>query len=171
MINGQFPKSEQSEERALQRLGANLQLIFKRLMSNQELLRYLHYTDKDPLNLKHPDVKRGDVYPTQIKPIPIVYSESEKSVITVKVLKGVPGERNSEVIDLYIVIEIFVPLTQWLLKSDNMRPYLIMGEIQKTLDNKAIEGLGTLNWSGFQANFFTEEVGAFEMFFALTQFR
>ena len=70
-----------------------------------------------------------------------------------------------------MVIEIFVPLTQWLLKSDNMRPYLIMGEIQKTLDNKAIEGLGTLNWSGFQANFFTEEVGAFEMFFALTQFR
>lgn len=166
-----FPRSKESKERALQRIGTNLRLIFERLMENQKLLRYLYYTDKDPLNKNKPDVTSKDVYGEHIKPIPIVYAGEEHSVITVKVFKGNPAYENTEMIDVFINIEVFVPLTQWLLKSDNMRPYLIMGEIQKSLDNTAIEGLGNLKAAGFQANFFTEEVGAFEMLFSFTTFR
>ena len=36
-------------------LGENLQIIVKALCANQKLLKYLYYSDKDPLN--HPDLE------------------------------------------------------------------------------------------------------------------
>ena len=36
--------------RKLQEMGENLQLIVKRLLANQTLLKLLYYTDKDPLS-------------------------------------------------------------------------------------------------------------------------
>ena len=36
-------------------LGENLQVIVKALCANQKLLKYLYYSDKDPLN--HPDLE------------------------------------------------------------------------------------------------------------------
>ena len=36
--------------RNLAELGPNLQKIVTRLLSNQDLLKYLYYTDKDPLS-------------------------------------------------------------------------------------------------------------------------
>jgi hypothetical protein len=36
--------------RDLAEMGENLQKIFKRLQANQNLLKLLYYTDKDPLN-------------------------------------------------------------------------------------------------------------------------
>ena len=38
----------------LNELGENLQKIIKRLMANQTLVKYLYYTDKDPLD--NPDL-------------------------------------------------------------------------------------------------------------------
>ena len=68
------------------------------------------------------------------------------------------------------MIEVFVPNEQWIIKGDNLRPYSIMGEIQKSLENKNINGLGTIRGSGFSVNFFTEEISAFIMNFKISQF-
>ena len=40
--------------RKLQEMGENLQLIVKRLLANQTLLKLLYYTNKDPLS--QPDI-------------------------------------------------------------------------------------------------------------------
>ena len=40
-----------------------------------------------------------------------------------------------------------------------------MGEIQKSLEGKTINGLGRIEGGDFQSNFNTEEISAFEMFF------
>ena len=42
--------------RKLQEMGENLQLIVKRLLANQTLLKLLYYTDKDPLS--QPDLTK-----------------------------------------------------------------------------------------------------------------
>ena len=50
-------------------IGENLQKIVTRLMANENLVKLLYYTDKDPLN--HPDLteeqKRKEVYEKIIK--------------------------------------------------------------------------------------------------------
>ena len=159
------------EQRYLQVLGENLQLIMKRLMANQNLVRYLYYTDKDPLATSKPDVTSEQIYEKQIKIIPVISGmDNSKSIITLRVLKGVPIQDNSEFMNIFFNIEVFVPMTQWILKSDNLRPYLIMGEISKSLKGKKINGLGQISAPSFSTTFFTEEMSAFEMTFYMTQY-
>lgn len=164
----------ESQVRFLQEMGPNLIKMMKRLLANQNLLRLLNYTDKDPLSTDKPDLKGTDAYKQgdngTIRIIPIIGTkEDSTSILTLRVLKGIPSS-NPEFLDIYFAIEIFVPNEQWIIKGDNLRPYSIMGEVQKSLENKNINGLGTIRGSGFSVNFFTEEVSAFIMNFKITQY-
>lgn len=157
----------------LNELGFNLQKIIKRLMANQTLVKYLYYTDKDPLN--NPDLTedeiRHKVYQKLIKIVPKLDNEERaNSVIALQVVSGNKNPENQEFKDLIIKVEVFVPLSQWTLKSDNLRPFLILGEIQKSLEGKKIDGLGKIEGGDFQSNFNTEEISAFEMFFSITTY-
>ena len=165
----------ESQVRFLQEMGPNLIKMMKRLLANKELLRLLVYTDKDPLNPDKPEVKASDAYlhgdDGVVRIIPVIGTkEDSKSIITMRVLKGVPSSGNSDFLDIYFSIEIFVPNEQWIIKGDNLRPYSIMGEIQKSLENKTVNGLGTIRGSGFSVNFFTQEISAFIMNFRITQY-
>lgn len=164
-----------SQVRDLAELGENLQKIMKRLLTNQKLLRYLYYTDKDPLNPEKidvtPEVAYQDGKTGVIRIVPIIdEKEDSKSIITMRVLKGVPSADNSEFLEIFFAIEIFVPIQQWIIKDSNLRPYAIMGEIQKSLNDKRINGLGEIKGSGFSDNFFTEEISAFLMSFRIIQY-
>lgn len=173
--------SRESQVRSLQALGSNLQKIVKYLGTNQNLLRYLEYTSKDPLAEMAPDGSPqpnltfqqvyGDGSNGRIRLIPIIGKyDDARSCISLKVLQGFPIKENSEFMEIRFSIEVFVPGTQWFLKSDNLRPYLIMGEIDKSLKGKTINGLGKISSMSFMANFFTEEMTNYEMIFHLTQY-
>ena len=45
-----------------------------------------------------------------------------------------------------------------------------MGEVQKSLNNKKIEGMGKLTGGDFDLNFLTEEISAYEQTFVLTSY-
>ena len=157
----------------LNELGENLQKIIKRLMANQTLVKYLYYTDKDPLD--NPDLTddeiRHKVYEKLIKIIPkLDNDEKANSVIALQVVGGNKNPENQEFKDFVIKVEVFVPFNQWILKSDNLRPFLILGEIQKSLEGKTINGLGKIEGGDFSSNFNTEEISAFEMFFSITAY-
>lgn len=157
----------------LNELGENLQKIIKRLMANQTLMKYLYYTDKDPLD--NPDLTddeiRHKVYQKLIKIIPKLDNEEKaNSVIALQVIGGNKNPENQEFKDFDIKVEVFVPFNQWILKSDNLRPFLILGEIQKSLEGKTINGLGRIEGGDFSSNFNTEEISAFEMFFSITTY-
>ena len=154
-------------------VGENLQKIVRALMGNQNLLKYLYYTDKNPLS--HEDLtdeqKRKEVFEKLIKIVPRVGpKEDDKSIISIRVSRGATNAENSEFRDLLLSIEIFTPLTQWLLKSDNLRPFLIMGEIQKTLAGKKVNGLGKLSGGDFSLNYMTEEISCYEQMFSITTY-
>ena len=154
-------------------VGENLQKIMTRLMANDNLVNLLYYTDKDPLS--HDDLtdeqKRKEVFEKLIKIVPRVGpKEDAKSLISIRVSRGATNAENSEFRDLLLSIEVFTPLTQWLLKSDNLRPFLIMGEIQKTLAGKKVNGLGKLSGGDFSLNYMTEELSCYEQMFSITTY-
>lgn len=156
------------DQKYLQTLGENLQLIMKKLLGNQNLLRYLYYTDMDPLSKDKPDVRPNDVFHKQALIIPIIGVKNDsKSVIGIKVANSRPS-RNPEYWDVMFDVEVFVPPTQWILKSDNLRPYLIMGEILRSLKDEQIQSLGTIEGGAFDLNFLTEEISAYEVHFLMT---
>lgn len=154
-------------------LGVNAQYIMKRLMANQDLLKLLYYTDKDPLS--HEDLTeeqiQEEVFDKLIKIIPRVGpKETAHSIIAIRISRGRGLDSNSEFKNVLISIETFVPMTQWIIKDINLRPFAIMGEIQKSLNNKKIEGLGKLTGGDFDLNFLTEEISAYEQTFSLTSY-
>ena len=154
-------------------VGINAQYIVKRLMANQNLLKLLYYTDKDPLS--HEDLTQEqiqeEVFEKLIKIVPRVGpKETAHSIIAVRIVRGRGLVTNSEFKNLTISIEIFVPMTQWIIKDTNLRPFAIMGEIQKSLNNKKIEGLGKLVGGDFDLNFLTEEISDYEQIFSLVSY-
>lgn len=159
--------------RDLGELGVNLQKIITRLQSNQDLLKLLYYTDKDPLS--HEDLTsdqiKEEVFEQLIKVVPrVAYKETAKSIISLRVVRGIVSEDNMEIIGISLGIEVFVPLTQWFIKDTSLRPFRIMGEIQKSLSGKVINGLGRVSGGDFSLNFLTDEISCYEMSFEIKQF-
>lgn len=155
-------------------IGENLQKIVRALMGNQNLLKYLYYTDKDPLSHKEDltdQQKQEEIFQKLIKIVPVIGSkETAHSIISIRVTNGTTNLENSEFRDILLSIEVFVPVTQWILKSDNLRPFLIMGEIQKTLAGKKVNGLGKLSGGDFSLNYMTEEISCYEQMFSITTY-
>ena len=154
-------------------IGENLQKVMKRLMANDNLVNLLYYTDKDPLNQPPltEDQKREEVYEKLIKVIPRVGpKETAHSIISIRVINGSKLNSNTEFKNVKIGIEVFVPLTQWIIRDTNLRPFAILGEIENSLDGKKINGLGKMEGGDFDLNFLTEEIGAYEQTFWITSY-
>lgn len=159
--------------RNLGEMGLSLQKIVTRLLTNQNLLKLLYYTDKDPLN--HEDLTQekiqNEIYEKMVKVVPRVGpKETANSLISLRVVRGLANPTNGEFQDIIMQIEVFVPMTQWFIKDSNLRPFAIMGEIQKSLNGKVINGLGKLEGGDFALNFLTDEISCYELTFELTQY-
>lgn len=154
-------------------IGENLQKIVKRLMANDDLVNLLYYTNKDPLSQPHltEQEKNEKIFEELIKIVPSVEPrEDEKSVIAIRVIGGNKLGSNTEFRNVKISIEVFVPMTVWIFKNTNLRPFAILGEIQKSLDGKAVNGLGKIEGGDFQLSFLTKEMSAYEMEFQITTY-
>lgn len=154
-------------------IGENLQKIVRRLMANDNLVNLLYYTDKDPLSQPYltEEQKKEEVYNKLIKIIPRVGpKETAHSIIAVRVVNGSKVGANSEFRNVKISVEVFVPLTQWIIKDTNLRPFAILGEIEESLEGKTVNGLGKMEGGDFELNFLTEEIGAYEQTFWITSY-
>lgn len=152
-------------------IGINFKNIVAELLKNENLLKLLYYEDINPLSPDKvtPDIKK-DIYNKLIKIVPRISDKDKvgaKSIISLKIDGGRENIENIEFENISISIEVFVPLEQWLLEGYELRPFKIMGEIKKSLNNKAIEGIGKLKSTGFNISFLTEETGAYTMAFVL----
>lgn len=159
--------------RNLEDLGPNLQKIVERLYANQKLLKLLYYTGKDPYSAEDLTTEqiKNEVFEKLIKITPRVGpKETANSIIVLRVVRGRSNPGNNEFRDFELDIEVFVPLTQWFIKDSNLRPFAIMGEIHRSLNNKTISGLGKFIGGDFQINFLTDEISCYEMVYRLTSY-
>ena len=154
-------------------IGENLQKIVRRLMANDKLVNLLYYSDKDPLSQPYltEEQKKKEVYEKLIKIIPRVGpKETAQSIIALRVVNGSKVGANTEFRNIKVSIEVFVPLTQWIIKDTNLRPFAILGEIEESLEGKTVNGLGKMEGGDFELNFLTEEIGAYEQTFWITSY-
>ena len=125
------------------------------------MVKLLHYEDENPLG--HPALTKEDkqkkIFEKLIKTVPRVGTkDTAKSVVVVYVQKAgrIPG--NKEFKNVAILVDVIVPLTQWYIMDENLRPFAILGQIQKSLDDKIINGLGKISGGDFTLNFVTDDV-------------
>jgi hypothetical protein len=142
-------------------LGKNLQKIVSRLLANDDLVKLLYYTDDNPLeNLSlNQEEKQKEIFEKLIKTVPHVGTkDTANSVIVVYVQRANRISGNKEFKNVRILVDVIVPLTQWYIRGDNLRPFSILGEIQKSLDDKTVNGLGKISGGDFELNFVTDDV-------------
>lgn len=154
-------------------IGINLQRIMQRLMSNDDLVKLLYYTDKDPLSNQNltEEQKEKEIFEKLIKIVPrIGPKETAQSIVAIRVVNGTKNRENTEFKDVIISIEVFVPLTQWIIKGTNLRPFAILGEIEKSLNGKVVEGLGRMKGGDFELNFITDEISNYTQEFLITSY-
>lgn len=154
-------------------IGENLQKIVKKLITNQRLLKLLYYTGDDPLGCVDIDenIINTKIVGKLIKLVPkLDPSEIDYSVIGIMARSGSKLDSNSEFRTVIITIEVFVPLTKWMIKDTNLRPYAILGEIQRSLDGLTINGLGKLTGGDFDYNFGSDEMSGFMQTFYITSY-
>ena len=154
-------------------IGENLQKIVKRLIANDDLVNLLYYTDKDPLSQPHltEQEKNEKIFEKLIKIVPLVEPrEDEKSVVAIRVTNGTKMGSNTDYRTIQISIEVFVPMTAWIFKNTNLRPFAILGEIQKSLQGKKINGLGQIDGGDFDLSFLTKEMSCYQQNFWITTY-
>ena len=142
-------------------------------MQNDNLVKLLYYTDKDPLSNENltEEQKESEIFEKLIKIVPrIGPKETASSIIALRVITGKKNQDNSEFKDVLISVEVFVPLTQWIIKGTNLRPFAILGESEESLDGKMIEGLGKMSGGDFELNFLTEEISSYKQEFVITSY-
>lgn len=156
--------------RNCQELGENFQLIVKRLEANQNLLKLLYYTEKDPLSREDlsSDIIKSEIHNELIRFVPKLPSqEGAQSRIGLRIDRGIPDSDNNEFRIISFSVEVFVPVTQWLIKGTNLRPFAIMGEIENSLKGKKVNGLGRIDFSGFSLDFISNEMTDYVMSFTI----
>lgn len=159
--------------RNCQELGINLQKICLRLMANDELVKLLYYTDLDPLaqeNLTEEE-KQKKIFNDLICIVPNIGTRTDsRSAITVYIPQASGLSGNKEFKSVTIAVDIFVPLTQWIIKNSNLRPFAIMGEIQNSLRGKTINGLGKIEGGDFDLTLLTAEMAGYRLLFNITEY-
>lgn len=159
--------------RNCQELGENLQKIFKRLLANDDLVKLLYYEGQDPLGSPAltEEEKKEKVFKTLIKMIPNVGTkDTAKSVIVVYVQKATKLAGNNDFKNVKILVDVIVPLEQWVIKDSNLRPFAIMGQIQESLDGKTINGLGRISGGEFELSFITDDVSCYQQVFEIIEY-
>lgn len=158
--------------RNCQELGANLQKICNRLLANDNLINLLYYEDLDPLNQPHLNEKeKQKLLNDLVHIIPKINPrEDSRSVIAIYIPAASSYNDNTEFKSVTIMIDIFVPMTQWIIKDSNLRPFAIMGEIQNALNGKTVNGLGKIKGGDFELIVTTNEMSVYRQTFFITEY-
>ena len=157
-----------------QELGPNLMKIAKTLIKNQELLMLLENTDLDPLNkTKHPNTINGlELLNKLVRVVPLLTTEEQntKSKIVVIFSQGDVNGTNSDNENISLAIYVYCPFTEWLIAGDTIRPFAIMSEVRKSIQDKRINGLGEIVYRGYGLSTLTKQMGCYRMDFRINAF-
>ena len=157
-----------------QEIGINLIKIAKKLLDNQNLCKLLVNTDLDPLNPNtHPNNIDGiSLLHKNIRVVPLVTAEDQTTESKIVLLfdEGEVNRSNSDNENLSLLINIYCPFKEWSITGDTLRPFAIMSEIRKSIQDKRINGLGEIVYRGFNVSTLTEEMGSYMMRFAINAF-
>ena len=154
-------------------LGINLQKIVSRLLANDNLVKLLYYQNKDPLSGEAFSVeqKQKEIFEKLIRIIPrITEDDTNQSVVVIYTKGGRKNLNNSEFRTIEFVVDVWVPLDQWIIKDSNLRPFAILGEIQESLEGKTINGLGKIQGGDFELSRLTDKNSIYTQTFSIVEY-
>lgn len=127
----------------------DLALIINKLLQNDELCKMLYYTQSDCLKADYLTMQQKlNMVNNQIKIIPKLDIEEKCPIYIVVQMTGfTPNLNNPQFRDSVITISILVHPDHWNMGDFELRPYKIAGELDASLDNQKLTGIGELHFA------------------------
>ena len=156
-----------------QEVGPNLIKICKKLMANQDLCKLLVNTDLDPINPQlHGDINSDELFNVNIRVIPLVTTEDQTTTSKIVIIfESGSLTDNQDIEKLNMLIYVYSPFKEWQIKGQQLRPFAIMSEIRRSLQDKRINGLGEISYKGFDIASLTDQMGCYVMRFNINAFK
>lgn len=160
------------EQRRFATMGQNLFLILAKFTRNQTLCRLLHYTDKDPLNSNKADVSGVNLIHRNLLVIPKIPDNlpTKENFVIVGYDSFYVNPTNNEFKISTVQIGIVCPFEEWQLDTNSLRPFLIMEEIDKELNQHKLNGIGTLSLDSVSQLTLSGQLGGFTMEYVNNEF-
>ena len=154
-------------------MGQNLFKILNKLSHNQNLCRLLKYQDTTPLKKddKHPDVDGAELLNNYLLYVP-KYPETgiENSYVMAVYNLFAINPANPDFKVTTIRFEIVCPYTEWVIEEGNLRPYLIMQEIDDMFNQAKLNGLGNLQFIQSEPLTLSPQMGGYTMEYQINEF-
>lgn len=153
-------------------MGNNLFTILNKLTTNQRLCRLLKYQNTRPFGEDLEDVDGIKLINKQIVIVPKVpeNEDIEYSYITVIFDKYTVNPNNDDFKLSILRFDIVCPYEEWLLDENNLRPYLLMQEIDQMFNQQRIEGIGKLQFSHSEPLTLSPQLGGYTMRYIINEF-
>lgn len=153
------------EQRRFALMGQNLFIILSKFIRNQTICKLLYYTDKNPLSTDKADIDGLTLIHKNLLVVPKIPDDLKTKenfiVVTFKSFHTNPSNKEFKVGKIQVAV--VCPFEEWVLDTNSLRPYLLMQEIDKELNEQKINGIGTLNFINAQQLTLSPQLGGFSM--------
>ena len=152
-------------------MGENLFRIVSKIIDNQKVCRLLKYQDADPLSAKKAEVDGMDLLHKQIIIVPKIPEEGiECSFIIVVFDNYTINPSNPDFKVSRIRFDVVCPFSEWVVNADNLRPYLLMQEIDSMFNQAKLNGLGNLQFTHSTPLVLSPQMGGYSMYYQINEF-
>lgn len=156
-----------------QEIGPILTKIAIQLANDQELCRYLYYTDNEPLikSETKPDLDGYNLLNKNILVVPQINAKDFNTASKICLLiPQATVEENIDFKNLSLSILVYTPFKSWILNDTSLRPFKIIGCIERLLKDKRYESLGQIKYDGFELHTIDDNLSSYRMDFRLDIF-
>lgn len=162
-----------SNIRNFKAVGENIYRVAQKFLENQNLCKLLKFTDKDPLG--HPDLTESERFELLHKNILFVPKVPENDNVKGSFLIFLydslsPNEDNGEFKDADILVLVLCPPENWVVDAPSLRPFLIMSEVDETLNGKKLADIGKLSFLGADRFILTNQLTGYSMDYSTHEF-
>lgn len=165
--------AEQQSQRRFAVMGANLLKILNKIIHNQKVCRLLKYQDMDPFEetKDKPNVDGTELLHKQVIIVPKIPEDGiECSFIVIVFDNFTINPINPDFKLSRIRFDIVCPYSEWVINADNLRPYLLMQEIDSMFNQTKLNGIGNLQFTHSEPLTLSPQMGGYSMFYTINEF-
>ena len=152
-------------------MGENLFRIVSKIIENKKVCRLLKYQDTNPLTTDKPDVDGTELLHKQIIIVPKIPEEGIECSFIIVVFDNYTLNPNNPDFKLSrIRFDVVCPFSEWIINADNLRPYLLMQEIDDMFNQAKLKGLGNLQFTHSTPLVLSPQMGGYSMYYQINEF-
>ena len=139
--------------------------IVQKFINNEKLKKLLFYPVKDDLDRK--DLTSEETLGLLHKNIRVIpklqVSEDVQSYIIIGFDGFITNAKNPEYRDNIITFDVICHFDSWVMENYQLRPYLIMGEIDGMLNKSKLNGIGTVEFISANQLLLSSDLAGFSL--------